>query len=233
MKAMILAAGFGRRLHPLTLEKPKPLLEIGNETLLSNTLRFLEKSEIEEVVINVHYLGNKIINYIKEKKFNLKINIVEEKDKIYDTGGGILNTLKLFSEEPFIVINPDTIWNVKYLEEIKLLKEIFFSKKNSKCILLVVNKEKSFDKSFQGDFNLINNLINRNKTNGLQYVYTGLQIIKPEAFLNVNDKIFSINKIWDTLIENNQLYGLESKINFLHVSTLKIYDNMVKNLNVN
>ena len=233
MKAMILAAGFGRRLHPLTLEKPKPLLEIGNETLLSNTLRFLEKNEIEEVVINVHYLGNKIINYIKEKKFNLKINIVEEKDKIYDTGGGILNTLKLFSEEPFIVINPDTIWNVKYLEEIKLLKEIFFSKKNSKCILLVVNKEKSFDKSFQGDFNLINNLINRNKTNGLQYVYTGLQIIKPEAFLNVNNKIFSINKIWDTLIENNQLYGLESKINFLHVSTLKIYDNIVKNLNVN
>ena len=233
MKAMILAAGFGRRLHPLTLEKPKPLLEIGNETLLSNTLRFLEKSEIEEVVINVHYLGNKIINYIKEKKFNLKINIVEEKDKIYDTGGGILNTLKLFSEEPFIVINPDTIWNVKYLEEIKLLKEIFFSKKNSKCILLVVNKEKSFDKSFQGDFNLINNLINRNKTNGSQYVYTGLQIIKPEAFLNVNEKIFSINKIWDTLIENNQLYGLESKINFLHVSTLKIYDNLVKNLNVN
>ena len=63
-KAMILAAGFGRRLHPLTLEKPKPLLKIGNETLLSNTLRFLEKSEIEEVVINVHYLGNKIINYI-------------------------------------------------------------------------------------------------------------------------------------------------------------------------
>jgi MurNAc alpha-1-phosphate uridylyltransferase len=233
MKAMILAAGFGRRLHPLTLEKPKPLLEIGNETLLSNTLRFLEKSEIEEVVINVHYLGKKIINYIKEKKFNLKINIVEEKDKIYDTGGGILNTLKLFSKEPFIVINPDTIWNVKYLEEIKLLKEIFFSKKNSKCILLVVNKEKSFDKSFQGDFNLINNLINRNKTNGLQYVYTGLQIIKPEAFLNVNDKIFSINKIWDTLIENNQLYGLESKINFLHVSTLKIYNNIVKNLNVN
>tara|TARA_Y100000590_G_scaffold437577_1_gene559372 strand:+ start:139 stop:840 length:702 start_codon:yes stop_codon:yes gene_type:complete len=233
MKAMILAAGFGRRLHPLTLEKPKPLLEIGNETLLSNTLRFLEKSEIEEVVINVHYLGNKIINYIKEKKFNLKINIVEEKDKIYDTGGGILNTLKLFSEEPFIVINPDTIWNVKYLEEIKLLKEIIFSKKNSKCILLVVNKEKSFDKSFQGDFNLINNLINRNKTNGLQYVYTGLQIIKPEAFLNVNEKIFSINKIWDTLIENNQLHGLESKINFLHVSTLKIYDNLVKNLNVN
>ncbi len=232
MKAMILAAGFGQRLRPLTLDKPKPLLEIGNGTLLSNTLRFLEKSEVDEVVINVHYLGNKIINYIKEIKFNLKINLIEEKNKIYDTGGGVLNAIEHFSNEAFIIINPDTIWNIKYLEEIKLLKEIFL-KKNSKCSMLVVNKEKSFDKSFKGDFNLENNEINTNKKKNLKYVYTGLQIIKPEVFTDENDKIFSINKIWNKLISNKEVHGLESKINFLHVTTLKIYNDLLKNLNVN
>ena len=229
-KAMILAAGFGRRLHPLTLEKPKPLLKIGNETLLSNTLRFLEKSEIDEVVINVHYLGNKIINYVKEKRFNLKINIVEEKDKIYDTGGGILNTIQYFSDEPFIAINPDTVWNIKYLEELKLLKEIFFSGKKSKCALLVVNKEKSFDKSFKGDFNLKKNLINRDTKNDLNYIYTGLQIIEPKNFCNLKSKVFSINKIWDDLISKDELNGFESKINFLHVSTLDIYNKLLKKI---
>ena len=81
-KAMILAAGFGKRVHPLTLKNPKPLLRIGNETLLSNTLKFLEMYEIKEVVINVHYLGEQIINYIKNKKFNLTIKIINESNYI-------------------------------------------------------------------------------------------------------------------------------------------------------
>ena len=73
MKAMILCAGYGKRLNPLTLKHPKPLLEMGKETLLSNTLKFLKQCKINEVVINVHYLGDQIINYINENKFNLKI----------------------------------------------------------------------------------------------------------------------------------------------------------------
>ena len=88
---------------------------------------------------------------------------------------------------------------------------------------MVVNKEKSFDKSFKGDFNLKNNLIHRNKGNNFQYIYTGIQIIKPEVFLDLNSKVFSINKIWDNLIKTEDLSGVESKNNFLHVSTLNIY----------
>ena len=80
-KAMLLAAGFGRRIHPLTLDSPKPLLKIGNETLLSNSLKFLELSGITQVVINIHYLGEKIVDYISKNKFNLDINIVNEKNK--------------------------------------------------------------------------------------------------------------------------------------------------------
>ena len=152
------------------MKNPKPLLRIGNETLLSNTLKFLEICEIKEVVINVHYLGEQIINYIKNKKFNLTIKIVKEEDKILDTGGGVLNAIKYFSDSPFLIINPDTIWNPNYLKEIKLMEKLFFQNKKNKCSLLVVNKEKSFDKSFKGDFNLKDNLINREDKNNLRYI---------------------------------------------------------------
>ena len=225
-KAMILAAGFGKRLNPLTLNIPKPLLKIGNETLLSNTINFLENYGIKEVVINVHYFSDQIIEYINKKKFNLKITTVNEKEKILDTGGGILNALKFF-EESFVCINPDTIWNLNYLEELKKMENNFFSNKQ-KCYLLIVNKKKSFDKNIKGDFNLKNTLVTREENKNLKYIYTGLQIISPKIFSNIKDEVFSMNKVWNKLIQNEELFALESNINFLHVSTLDIY----KKLNI-
>ena len=227
-KAMILAAGFGKRIYPLTLKNPKPLLKIGNETLLSNTLKFLELFGVKQVVINVHYLREQIVEYIDKSQFNLIINIVNEKDKILDTGGGVLNAIQHFSNEPFLTINPDTIWNSHYLEELRLMEKAFFENEKNKCSLLVVNKKKSFDQSFKGDFSLENNLISRKDKNNLNYIYTGLQIVKPEVFFSLDTKIFSINKIWDKLIESNELYGMESNIDFLHVSTLNIYKSLLE-----
>ena len=227
-KAMILAAGFGKRIHPLTLKYPKPLLKIGNETLLSNTLKFLGLFGIKQVVINVHYLGEHIVDYINKNKFNLTINIVREKDKILDTGGGVLNAIQNFSNEPFLTMNPDTIWNSYYLKELKLMEKLFFENKKNKCSLLVVNKKKSFDQSFSGDFNLENNLISRKDGDNLNYIYTGLQIAKPEVFSDLNVGVFSINRIWNKLIKINKLHGMESNIDFLHVSTLDVYNNLLK-----
>ena len=129
---MILAAGFGKRIHPLTLKQPKPLLKIGNETLLSNALKFLELYGIKQVVINVHYLGEQIVDYINKNKFNLVINIQKENDKILDTGGGILNAIQHFKKEPFLIVNPDSIWNTHYLKELQLMEKIFFEKKKKK-----------------------------------------------------------------------------------------------------
>ena len=220
-KAMILGAGFGRRLNPLTLNCPKPLLKIGKETLLSNTINFLLDYKIKEVVINIHYLGNQIIEYIKKNKFDVKITIIHEKDKILDTGGGILNALKHF-DNSFICINPDTIWNLNYIKELKELEKNFLSKK--KCHLLVVNKSKSFDKNLRGDFNLTKDIIVRNNNEEQKYIYTGLQIINPEIFKNIKKEVFSINNVWDNLISTNQLYAVESNISFKHISTLDIYN---------
>jgi len=232
-KAMILAAGFGKRIHPLTLKHPKPLLKIGKETLLSNTLKFLKLFGIKQAVINVHYLEEQIVDYISRNKFDLTVTVVKEKDKILDTGGGVLNAIQHFSNLPFLIINPDTIWNLHYLKELKLMEKSFFENKKSKCSLLVVNKKKSFDQSFKGDFNLENNIISRKNRDDLNYIYTGLQVIKPEVFSDLDARVFSINRIWDKLIETNELHGIESNIDFLHVSTLDIYKSLLeKNLNI-
>ena len=225
-KAMILAAGFGKRLNPLTLDRPKPLLKIGKETLLSNTINFLEKCQIKEIVINVHYLGEQISEYLDKRNFNLNINIINEKEKILNTGGGILNAAKYFNES-FLCINPDTIWNSQYIGELKKMESEFISNKR-KNILLVVDKGKSFDKNLKGDFNIENGLIKIEKNKDLKYVYTGLQIIDPKVFLNVNEEVFPINKIWDNLIEKSELFALKSNIDFQHVSNLDIY----KKLNI-
>jgi MurNAc alpha-1-phosphate uridylyltransferase len=232
-KVMILAAGFGKRIHPLTLKHPKPLLKIGKETLLSNTLKFLKLFGIKQAVINVHYLEEQIVDYISRNKFDLTVTVVKEKDKILDTGGGVLNAIQHFSNLPFLIINPDTIWNLHYLKELKLMEKSFFENKKNKCSLLVVNKKKSFDQSFKGDFNLENNLISRKNRDDLNYIYTGLQVIKPEVFSDLDARVFSINRIWDKLIETNELHGIESNIDFLHVSTLDIYKSLLeKNLNI-
>ena len=158
----------------------------------------------------------------------MAITTVNEKDKILNTGGGILNVIEHFSNEPFIAINPDTIWNSNYLKELKIMEKEFFINKKNKCSLLVVNKNKSFDPSLNGDFNLGNKLVTRKDTDDLKYIYTGFQIIKPDVFDHLNLRVFSINKIWDKLIQNEALHGKESNINFLHISTLDIYKNLLE-----
>jgi len=228
MKAMILCAGYGKRLNPLTLTCPKPLLKIGNETLLSNTIKFLEKFGIKQIVINVHYLSEQIIDYVNKKKFDSSITIVKEEEKILDTGGGVLNAIQYFSNKPFLIINPDTIWNPKHAKELKLLEKSFSLNEKCKCSMLLIDKKKSFDKNFKGDFNLENNLISRKATDNLKYIFTGMQIIKPDIFYEFDSKIFSINKIWNKLIKKEELFGIESNADFLHVSTLEIYKSLLE-----
>jgi len=225
-KAIILSAGYGKRLLPITESLPKPLLKIGNENLLGNTIKMLENFEIREVIINVHHLSAKIISFLKNEKFNLKVSIVREENKILDTGGGIFNIVKKFDNDPVFVLNPDTIWTKNYVKEFKSMESFFL---DNKCdnLLMVVNKNKSFDKSLKGDFNIKNNLLDRNSKNK-DFIYVGAQIIKKNAFRNINSEIFSINKVWDQLITEKKLFGIESKEDFLHVTNLEIY-NQLKN----
>ncbi len=225
-KAIILSAGYGKRLKPLTLSKPKPLLEINKKTLLENTIYFLEKFGIEEIAINTHYLSDQISTFVDNKKFNSKIFLIKEHKQILDTGGGVLNAAKKFNNNPFFVLNPDTIWSQHYLDDFKRMEEKYFSS-DYKSILLVVDKIKSFDKTINGDFNLKENILDR-KDNEKKYIYTGSQILNNSMFKNKIIEPFSMNLIWDLLIKGKELLGVISKQEFLHVSNLKIYNELIE-----
>ena len=225
-RAIILSAGYGKRLNPLTLSKPKPLLEINKNTLLENTIYILEKFGIEEIVINTHYLSDQINTFIDNKKFSSKIFLMEEHEKILDTGGGVLNAAKKFNNDPFFVLNPDTIWFQSYLDDFKTMEEQYFNN-DYKGVLLVVDKTKSFDKTMKGDFNLKENIIDRN-VNEKRYIYTGSQILSNSVFKNKKIEPFSMNLIWDLLIKNKELLGVKCKQEFLHVTNLKIYNQLIE-----
>ena len=216
---MVLAAGLGKRMQPLTFKKPKPLLEINNISLLERAINLLIKSGVKEISINVHHLPEQIEKFIREKKFKVEVNISKETDALLDTGGGILEATKNFNDNPFYVINPDTLWGDKYIEEVKKLEDSY--SKNKKPTLLLVNKKLSFDESLKGDFNLTNYQISRDEKN--EFIFTGLQIINRSILTSENSKVFSMNKIWNDLIMNKELYGIESSLKFYHLNTHEMY----------
>ena len=219
-KGIILGAGFGKRMRPITKTIPKPLITINGITLLENSIKFLSSLGVKNIIINTHHLHKKIADFIKRKKFSSKIKVVVEKKKILNTGGGILNASKKFKKQPFFVLNPDTVWRKSYKKEFINLVKMYSKKK--KPTMLLISKRKSFDKSFRGDFNLNSkNEILRQKNNKL--IFTGAQIINRSVFKKRKIKSFSMNEVWDELIKNRELLGIISKQKFIHINSYKIY----------
>ena len=223
--ALILCAGFGKRLEPLTKSIPKPLLKIKDITLLERTLQIIDKLEIKEVKINTFYLEDQIIDFIKNYKSSLEIEIIKDGKEILDTGGGILNLINSSEDEDFIVFNPDTMWDIKYIDELKGMIEYYDSNKLSN-LLLVVNKKKSFDKRFIGDFELKNKSLFKYENNN--FIYIGCQIINKKILNNIFDTSFSISKVWNNEISKNNLNGFESTKEFFHVTDLEIFNEIIK-----
>ena len=221
--ALILCAGFGKRLNPITLTKPKPLLEIKEVTMLEKSINLIKELGINKIFINTFYLKDHFLNFIKNKNFNLDIHIIEDGENILDTGGGILNMITHSSENDFMVFNPDTIWSNEYRDEIIKMEEIYFSKKIEN-ILLLVNKNLSFDQNLTGDFNLLNNLIL--KKDNLDFIYIGCQILNKKIFTNQTLSKFSILNIWKKLIDEKKLYGFESKQKFYHLTDLNTFNRL-------
>ena len=218
--ALILCAGFGKRLNPLTLDIPKPLIKLKDVVILETCINLIESLGIKKIIINSFYLKNQIYDFLRNKNFKIEIIIVDDGEEILDTGGGILNMLNHTNEENVLIFNPDTIWKKNYLEEILEMEKLYFSKQIEN-ILLLVGKKLSFDKNLTGDFELKNNLIS--KTNDKKYIYTGCQILNKKIFTNYKVKNFSIIEVWNSLIEKNELYGFESINDFYHLTDLKTF----------
>ncbi len=218
--ALILCAGYGKRLHPITLKTPKPLLKIKDISMLEQCINLIEKLGIQKIFINTFYLKDQFVEFLKNKYFNLDIKIIEDGENILDTGGGIQNMINNSNENDFIIFNPDTVWNYNYKDEILKMEEMYFLKK-AENILLLVNKKLSFDKELNGDFNLKNNLIYKESEN--EFVYIGCQIINKNLFVRNKIEKFSILEIWNNLLDNKNLYGYESHKEFYHLTNLEVF----------
>ena len=224
--AIILCAGYGRRLNPITLTTPKPLLKINEITLLENCINLIHSLGISKILINTFYLSEKIEQFLKDKKFNLEIKIINDGSDILNTGGGILNMMNSSNETDFITFNPDTVWNENYKKYIKDMEKFYFLNK-AKNILLLANENLSFDKNLKGDFNLKKNIIKKDELNCL--IYTGCMILNKSLFNSYEVGNFSISNIWNKLISKGELYGFESLEDFRHLTDLNIYKQLLKN----
>ena len=218
--ALILCAGFGKRLNPITLNTPKPLLEIKDISMLERCINLIEKLGIQKILINTFYLKDQFSVFLNSKNFNLDIKIIEDGEHILDTGGGIQNMIKDSNEKDFIIFNPDTIWSNDYKDEILKMKKMYFSEKLEN-ILLLANKKLSFDKKLKGDFNLKNNLINKEAEK--EFIYIGCQIINKKLFIKEKIENYSILEIWNNLLDQKKLFGYESQNDFYHLTDLDIF----------
>ena len=218
--ALILCAGLGKRLNPITLKTPKPLLLINNKTILEKCIILVIKLGIKKIYLNTFYLGEQISNFIKNKNFPINIQIIDDGRDILNTGGGILNMINNSSDNDYLIFNPDTLWSENYTNEIKNMCNFYFSNKLSN-ILLTVDKELSFDKSFKGDFRLRNNLLE--KANKNNFIYIGCQILNRNLFKNLKVENFSISEIWNELLKKNELNGFESFNKFFHLTNLETF----------
>jgi len=219
--AIILCGGFGKRLNPITLKTPKPLIELKNITMLENCINTIIDLKIKKVLINIFHLGEQISNFIKEKKFPIDIEIIKDGDKILNTGGGILNMMNCSQDENFLIFNPDTLWKKDYVSEIDKMESYYFQN-NLDNILLVVNKRLSFDQKLKGDFNMIDNILKK-KDGDKNFIYIGCQILNKNLFRQYKVESFPINEIWNSLLIQEKLNGLESLNKFYHLTNLETF----------
>ncbi len=208
MKAMILAAGLGKRLMPLTQHTPKPLILIGKQSLIERNIFCLKQNGISEIIINVSYQGEMIIDYVSQKFPDLNISFSKE-DELLGTGGAILNALPFFNEKPFLLMNADIFHNI----EIKNLPQ-----DTKKAHLVGVPNP---NHNINGDFSLKQSIVSiANRENDL--TWSGISVINPIIFKENSFQSNSFN-IWDSVlpkyIDNGEVTGEKSNELWIDVGT--------------
>ena len=222
-KAIILCAGFGKRVLPLTKTLPKPLLKVNQVPLIEYSIRILKELGIQEIAVNVHHLKDKIIEYLDSYHPNIKIF---NEEIILDTGGALVNAKSFLSDDYFVILNSDTIWQKNYIPYMKSL--IHKTIKNSfNAGLLLARKENSFDENLNPDFSLNDNLLVDKK----DHIYTGFQIMSSNLLEKRKLEPFSVKKIWDDLIIEKKITGEVFEEIFYHTTDFQIY-NKLKKINI-
>ncbi len=224
---MILAAGYGKRMNNLTHSIPKPLLKINNKELLRHNIDFFTNLGCKKIIINTHYLHDKIQHCI-ESYYSDRNIILSYEPTLLNTGGGIKNALCFLGNNNFIVTNSDILW--KDNNSADVLKFINNYQQIETCKLLLAN-DNNFEglKKSEGDFKYEDNLVTRWKKNDPYLFYTGLQIINPNIFKLIEEVSFSLNKLWDLLISKDSLQGEISRSKIAHIGDINAFNQFKDN----
>lgn len=217
--AFVLAAGLGMRMRPLTLETPKPLLNVGGQTMLDQVLDRLVDAGVKRAVVNAHYKAEQIEAHIHARQ-NPEL-ILSKEDVLLDTGGGIKFARPHLGSDPIFAINSDLPWQDGTVPALKRLADAFNPQTMDALLLLMpLEKARGF-KGAKGDFFMAaNGQLSRKDTNPPRpYVFISAQIIKPDLFAATPETVFSTNVIWDVAEQQGRLFGLVHDGTCFHVGT--------------
>ena len=217
--AMILGAGLGTRMRPLTDMVPKPLVRLGGRALIDHALDRLEEAGITRVVVNVHYLADQLEAHLKGRK-SPQILISDERGKLLDTGGGVVNALPLIGDRPFLIHNADTAWIEGIGGSLSRLIAAWDGERMDGLMLLALAAT-SIGYDGHGDFNmdLSGILTRRSERQEAPFVFAGVSIAHPRMFKGAPKGAFSLNKVWDRSIAARRLYGSRLDGVWMHVGT--------------
>ena len=218
-KAMVLAAGLGRRLRPITTNLPKPLVKLAGRTLLDYTLDHLVAAGVECAVVNIHYLADKIEHHLMSRS-DIEIIISSEEDNLLETGGGVKKALEHFGDEAFYVSNADVFWLNGPTMALERMTEQWDDAKMDTLLLLHSTVE-AYGYNGNGDFDVdpLGKLARRLEKEITPYLFTGVQIIHPRIFIDTPDGKFSLNVIYDRAIDVDRLYGIAHDGEWFHIGT--------------
>ncbi|MFC7537497.1 nucleotidyltransferase family protein [Sphingomonas sp. GCM10030256] len=207
--AMVMAAGLGKRMRPLTATRPKPLVEVAGKALLDHVLDRLRVAGVERVVVNVHYLADALEAHLRNHVQGLEVAVSDERDLLLETGGGLKRALPLIDCDPFLAVNSDNFWVDGPTDTLKLLASHWDAERMD-ALLLLVPHARAGNHSGQGDFHMDRDgrLRRRTRSKVAPFVFTGIQIMAKSMLDGAPDGPFSTNLLWDRAIEGGRCFGV-------------------------
>lgn len=207
--AMVLAAGLGKRMRPLTATRPKPLVEVAGKALLDHALDRLKAAGVKRAVVNVHYLADALEAHLQHRVQGIEVAVSDERAGLLETGGGLVHALPLIADDPFLVVNSDNLWVDGPADSIRALAARWEDGEMD-ALLLLVALARANCHSGKGDFHMDGaGRLSRRKPGRLApFVFTGVQIVSKRLFEGAKAEPFSLNVLWDRAIEAGRAFGL-------------------------
>ncbi|SFI96297.1 Nucleotidyl transferase [Sphingomonas sp. NFR04] len=207
--AMVMAAGLGKRMRPLTVTRPKPLIDVAGKPLIDHVFDRLAAAGVERAVVNVHYLADQLEAHLRARVKGMELRISDERKQLLETGGGLVQARDLLGDAPFLCVNSDNLWVDGPSDAIRLLAAQWDDARMDALLLLVPLARATCHRG-QGDFRLdaFGRITERRKPGRLApFVFTGIQILSPRVIRDWPEGPFSTNLFWDRAIKAGRLWG--------------------------